>query len=252
MVSPGLICNTGWIIPEKYRWNCVGAKSRVCGVAFTTTCRRATQSKSSFSRFAFPFSSAPETWPLSSANFSPLGRVAVDFTLLPSTVPSSFNSLRLPESLFPSTFSSSFAWAISSPKLTILKFHDPAISAAGNIAALAITASRASFLIDHDSFRVGTLVPLRSNSKRTQTGRSSLWQQNDNVPFEQSRNVPLTAPSFGDARRTTTDDPSRARPASDAEESQEETDYTARGSRGTGAEYSAGEAPAVCHEEARR
>src|SRR5207247_5128168 len=36
-----------------------------------------------------------------------------------------------------------------------------------------------------------------------------LWQQNENVVFEQSRNVVLTAPSFGDAGRTTTDDPSR-------------------------------------------
>src|ERR1017187_9145874 len=30
----------------------------------------------------------------------------------------------------------------------------------------------------------------------------ALTRQSDNVPFEQSRNVPLTAPSFGDARRT--------------------------------------------------
>src|ERR1039457_6497029 len=51
-----------------------------------------------------------------------------------------------------------------------------------------------------------------------------LTRQSDNVPFEQSRNVPLTAPSFGDARRTATDDASRSRPAGDAEESQEETD----------------------------
>ena len=37
----------------------------------------------------------------------------------------------------------------------------------------------------------------------------SLWRQSDNVPFEQSRNVLLTAPSCGDAGRTTTDDASR-------------------------------------------
>ena len=36
-----------------------------------------------------------------------------------------------------------------------------------------------------------------------------LWQQSDNVPFEQSRNVLLTTPGLGDARRTTTDDASR-------------------------------------------
>ena len=37
-----------------------------------------------------------------------------------------------------------------------------------------------------------------------------LWQQSDNVPFGQSRNVPLTPPRCGDAGRTTTDDPSRS------------------------------------------
>jgi hypothetical protein len=37
----------------------------------------------------------------------------------------------------------------------------------------------------------------------------ALWRQSDNVPFEQSRNVPLTTPGLGDARRTTTDDASR-------------------------------------------
>ena len=43
----------------------------------------------------------------------------------------------------------------------------------------------------------------------TNLNQSQLWQQNENVVFEQSRNVVLTAPSFGDAGRTTTDDPSR-------------------------------------------
>ena len=36
-----------------------------------------------------------------------------------------------------------------------------------------------------------------------------MWQQSDNVAFEQSRNVVLTASNFGDAGGTTTDDPSR-------------------------------------------
>ena len=36
-----------------------------------------------------------------------------------------------------------------------------------------------------------------------------MWQQSDNVAFEQSRNVVLTSPSLGNAGRTTTDDPSR-------------------------------------------
>lgn len=39
-------------------------------------------------------------------------------------------------------------------------------------------------------------------------GEEPLWQQHDNVPFEQSRNVPLTASRCEDAGRTTTDEPS--------------------------------------------
>ena len=80
----------------------------------------------------------------------------------------------------------------------------------------------------------------------------NLWQQSDNVPFEQSRNVLLTAPSFGDAGRTTTDDPSRSRPAGDVEEGEEEADHAARGGRGAGDEHAAGEAAVACVEEARR
>src|SRR5438132_1006722 len=49
-----------------------------------------------------------------------------------------------------------------------------------------------------------------ADQKLTQaTDNAVLWQQSDNVPFEQSRNVLLTAPSLGDAGRTTTDDASR-------------------------------------------
>src|ERR1022692_3446636 len=103
-----------------------------------------------------------------------------------------------------------------------------------------------------ESLRRGGRTQNEYQQPATVKQQPALWQQSDNVPFEQSRNVPLTAPSFGDARRTTTDDASRSRPAGDAEESQEETDYAARGSRGTGVEHSAGEAPAECLEEARR
>src|ERR1039457_3828858 len=46
--------------------------------------------------------------------------------------------------------------------------------------------------------------------------------QNDNVLFAQSRNVRLTAPSLGDARRTTTDDTSRTGPPGGPEEGEEE------------------------------
>src|SRR5690349_3472345 len=41
------------------------------------------------------------------------------------------------------------------------------------------------------------------------TATGVLWRQSDNVPFEQSRNVLLTTPSYGDAGRTTTNDPRR-------------------------------------------
>src|ERR1035437_8313101 len=82
--------------------------------------------------------------------------------------------------------------------------------------------------------------------------KDRLTRQSDNVPFAQSRNVLLTAPSFGDARRTATHDAGRTRPAGDVKESQEEGDYAARGCRGTGVEHSAGEAVARRGAEARR
>jgi hypothetical protein len=42
-----------------------------------------------------------------------------------------------------------------------------------------------------------------------------MWQQSDNVPFEQSRNVPLTVPDFRNAGRTAIDDAGGKRPAGD-------------------------------------
>src|SRR5580700_8775774 len=66
-----------------------------------------------------------------------------------------------------------------------------------------------------------------------------LWQQSENVVFEQSRNVVLTAPSFGDAGRTTTDDPGRKRPAGNAEEDEKEVDYAECGGGRTGLEHTA-------------
>src|ERR1700693_261767 len=57
-------------------------------------------------------------------------------------------------------------------------------------------------------------------------------QQNENVLFGQSRNVLLTGSSLERGRRTTADDPSRARPASGLEEGQEETDHAEACSRG--------------------
>jgi len=56
-----------------------------------------------------------------------------------------------------------------------------------------------------------THAELGSNTVVGDRGRwADLWRQSDNVPFEQSRNVPLTASRCEDAgRTTTTHDPSR-------------------------------------------
>src|ERR1022692_4683769 len=58
---------------------------------------------------------------------------------------------------------------------------------------------------------------------------SCVSPQNDNVLFAQSRNVLLTAPSLGDARRTTTDDTSRTGPPGGPEEGEEEADHAEGG-----------------------
>ncbi len=62
------------------------------------------------------------------------------------------------------------------------------------------------FHLDADTIRHGLNFTLTTDLPLS---KLPLWQQNDNVPFEQSRNVLLTAPNFGDARRTTTDDSNR-------------------------------------------
>src|SRR5437016_8589407 len=76
-----------------------------------------------------------------------------------------------------------------------------------------------------------------------------LWQQSENVVFEQSRNVVLTASSFGDAGRTTTDDSSRKRPAGGVEEGEKEPDHATGGCGRTDVECTAGAAAAVWLEE---
>lgn len=82
----------------------------------------------------------------------------------------------------------------------------------------------------------------------THTG---VWQQSKNVPFEQSRNVPLTAPDFGDARRTATDDASGPRPVGDVAKSREESNHATSGGGGIGCERAASEAALAGFEEAR-
>jgi hypothetical protein len=57
-----------------------------------------------------------------------------------------------------------------------------------------------------------------------------LWRQSDNVTFGQSRNVTLTTPRLGDARRTATDDASRKRPAGNVAKNEEGPDHAAAGS----------------------
>src|SRR5690242_969840 len=71
-----------------------------------------------------------------------------------------------------------------------------------------------------------------------------LWQQSSNVLFGQSRNVLLTTPSWGDARRTTTDDTSRKRPADYAKEGEEAADEAASGGRRIEGQSPARTAPA--------
>ncbi len=77
-----------------------------------------------------------------------------------------------------------------------------------------MTLDNLAFLLPGQRVEDRTQLPTRlpENGFPTPFGYENyvvLWQQNENVVFEQSRNVVLTAPSFGDAGRTTTDDPSR-------------------------------------------
>src|ERR1039458_2901789 len=72
----------------------------------------------------------------------------------------------------------------------------------------------------------------RIGRNRVRTRHASLSQQSSNVLFGQSRNVLLTGSSLEGGRRTTTDDPGRARPAGGLEEGQEETDHAEAGCRG--------------------
>jgi hypothetical protein len=71
-----------------------------------------------------------------------------------------------------------------------------------------------AFLLPGQRVEDRTQLPSRLSENRFPTpfGHENyvvLWQQSENVVFEQSRNVVLTAPSFGDAGRTTTDDAGR-------------------------------------------
>src|ERR1017187_8997132 len=77
-------------------------------------------------------------------------------------------------------------------------------------------------------------------------------QQSSNVLFGQSRNVLLTGSSLEGGRRTTADDPGRARPAGGLEEGQEETDHAEAGCRGDRHHRAAGAAtPAEAAAERR-
>ena len=66
-----------------------------------------------------------------------------------------------------------------------------------------------------------------AHSASAEAAKRRVWRQSDNVLFEQSRNVLLTAPSFGDAGRTTTDDAGGSRPAGDFKKGKEEADQAA-------------------------
>src|ERR1022692_2504581 len=83
-------------------------------------------------------------------------------------------------------------------------------------------------------------------------GTERVSQQSSNVLFGQSRNVLLTGSSLEGGRRTTTDDPGRARPAGGLEEGQEETDHAEAGCRGDRHHRAAGAAtPAEAAAERR-
>lgn len=70
-----------------------------------------------------------------------------------------------------------------------------------------------------------------------------MWRQIDNVPFKQSRNVPLTPAGLGDGRRTATDESSRKRQPRNVAKSEEAVDHSEAGSRGSGAERPAMDDP---------
>src|ERR1019366_7405008 len=99
---------------------------------------------------------------------------------------------------------------------------------------------------------------LRRRIQMSRMNHFSVSQQSSNVLFGQSRNVLLTGSSLEGGRRTTADDPGRARPAGGLEEGQEETDHAEAGCRGdrhhraagaaTPAEAAAERRPAVIHE----
>src|ERR1035438_4794782 len=91
------------------------------------------------------------------------------------------------------------------------------------------------------------------NSRQYTLGQAlALSQQSSNVLFGQSRNVLLTGSSLEGGRRTTTDDPGRARPAGGLEEGPEETDHAEAGCRGDRHHRAAGAAtPAEAAAERR-
>ena len=67
-----------------------------------------------------------------------------------------------------------------------------------------------NFVADAFNGKVDSILSRVRNDNAGTLKQEVLWRQNDNVPFGQSRNVPLTVPRCGNAGRTTTDDPSRS------------------------------------------
>src|SRR6185369_15635247 len=130
IVSPELMCKTGGMAPENTRWNAVGSKTCVFGPAALSFSRRAFHPNSSSACFTVPSIASPCTRPSNLPHSLPSGRVAVMCKRSPSTVPSSFNSFKVPVSLLPSAFSSTRAAANSSPNRTRCRFHRPVTSAA--------------------------------------------------------------------------------------------------------------------------
>ena len=130
MVSPELMCKHRRDGARKHAMECRRLKDVCFRAGSASFSRRAFHANSSSACFTVPSIASPCTRPSNLPHSLPSGRVAVMCKRSPSTVPSSFNSFKVPVSLLPSVFSSTRAAANSSPNRTRCRFHRPVTSAA--------------------------------------------------------------------------------------------------------------------------
>lgn len=127
-VSPDRMCNTGFVEPENKRPYCVGIKTCVSALCTVVSIRFADQVHMVSSRglhFMLPVMESPEISPRNSPKGFPSGRVASRIREFPRIIPSSFSSLRLPETLSPCAFNTTTALDASFPNRNSWKFHSP-------------------------------------------------------------------------------------------------------------------------------